>query len=99
LVLHPDWTSLIVVQPLAPDRFSWSHTQLIPEAPNNDEAKAHFARSFALIEGRVFQKEDLLMCAEMQAGLATGANDALLFGLLETPALWFHEGIRSLLDE
>jgi Rieske 2Fe-2S family protein len=98
LIMHPDWTSLVVVQPLATDRFVWSHTQLIPEEPKTDEAKAHFARSFALIEGNVFQKEDLLMCAEMQSGLETGANTMLTFGLLESPALWLHEGIASSLS-
>lgn len=97
LVVHPDWTSLVVVQPLATDRFLWSHTQLVPEgaADASPEAKAHFARSFALIEGRVFRQEDLFIIAETQAGLATGANDALTFGLLESPALWLHEAIRA----
>lgn len=101
LIMHPDWTSLVVVEPLAADRFSWSHTQLIAEehAPRTDEARAHFDRSFDLIEGNVFQKEDLLMCAEMQAGIATGANIELTFGQLESPAVWLHASIAGVLQE
>jgi phenylpropionate dioxygenase-like ring-hydroxylating dioxygenase large terminal subunit len=98
LIAHPDWTSLVVVQPIAPDRFLWSHTQLIALVPATEQARAHFARSFALIEGNVFEKEDLRMCAEAQAGLETGANDVLLFGRLESPALWFHDAIEALLS-
>jgi phenylpropionate dioxygenase-like ring-hydroxylating dioxygenase large terminal subunit len=99
LVLHPDWTSVVSVQPLATDRFLFSHTQLIPEEPRTDDERAHFARSFALINGGVFHGEDLLMCAEMQAGFETGANATLNFGLLESPALWLHEGIAAILGD
>ena len=99
LIMHPDWTSLVVVQPLTPDRFLWSHTQLLPTAPTTDSARAHFARSFALIEGSVFQKEDLRAIAEMQAGLATGANEVLTFGRLESPALWLHDAIGAALGD
>lgn len=99
IVLHPDWTGIVTVQPLAPDRFLWSHLQLAAEAPATDAAKEHFARSFALIEGRVFQGEDLHIIAETQAGLATGANTHLTFGLLESPAVWFHASIGSVLGQ
>lgn len=97
LVLHPDWTSLVVVQPLAVDRFVWSHTQLLPSSTTtaSDEARAHYARSFALIEGRVFQGEDLMIVAEAQRGLEAGANDVVMFGLLESPAVWLHESIAA----
>ena len=93
LIAHPDWTSLVVVQPLGTDRFA-SHTQLIEHAPENEAAEGHYARSFKLIEEGVFQAEDLFAIAEMQAGLATGANDVLTFGRLESPALWLHDAIN-----
>jgi glycine betaine catabolism A len=99
LIAHPDWTSLVLVQPLGPDRFVWSHTQLIPEAPRTEAARAHFARSFELIEGNVFQNEDLRMCAEAQIGIETAANDVLTFGRLESPALWFHAAIGEVLGD
>ena len=54
IIAHPDWTSHVVVHPLAPDRFVWQHTMLLPEAPATDAARAHFDRSFSLIEENVF---------------------------------------------
>ena len=99
LIAHPDWTSLVVVQPLGTDRFSWTHAQLASSLPATDDARAHFERSFRLIEENVFAREDLFAIAEMQAGLESGANEVLTFGRLETPALWFHASIaRALCD-
>jgi hypothetical protein len=72
---------------------------LLPEAPATDEARAHFDRSFSLIEETVFVREDLFAVAEMQAGLETGALDHVTFGLLESPALWLHDGIREVLGD
>jgi len=99
LIAHPDWTSHVVVQPLAPDRFLWTHSQLIPKEPATDEERVHFEWFFSLIEENVFQKEDLFAIAEMQAGLETGANTELTFGQLESPALWFHDSIRQVMGE
>ncbi len=98
LIAHPDWTSLVVVQPRGAARFAWTHVQLIHEAPQTDAARAHFARSFSLIQGGVFDAEDLRMAAEIQAGFATGANESLLFGRLESPALWFHDAIERAIE-
>jgi phenylpropionate dioxygenase-like ring-hydroxylating dioxygenase large terminal subunit len=99
IIAHPDWTSHVVVHPLAPSRFVWQHTMLLPSAPETDEARAHFDRSFALIEETVFAREDLWAIAEMDAGLATGALSQVTFGRLESPALWLHDGIREVLGD
>ena len=48
-----------------------------------------------LIEGSVFEAEDLVMCAEAQAGIETGANQVMTFGRLESPVLWFHRAIAE----
>src|SRR5206468_235362 len=79
LIAHPDWISHVVVQPLAPSRFLWQHTMLLPARPATDEARAHFDRSFGLIEENVFTREDLFAVAEMQAGIETGAVSVLTF--------------------
>jgi len=99
LIAHPDWMSHVVVHPIAADRFWWQHIMLLPERPATDAARAHFDRSFGLIEDNVFTQEDLFAVAEMQAGLETGAIEALTFGRLESPALWLHDGIRELLGD
>lgn len=102
LIAHPDWTSLVTVQPRTPSTFLWTHLQLVPRAalaPAADAARAHFDRSFALIDGEVFANEDLRMCAEAQRGLETGANSELLFGRLESPAVWFHRALAEALGD
>ncbi len=98
LIAHPDWISHVVVQPHGPNRFLWCHSQLVPKGQESPEAEAHFRRSFELIEGGVFQKEDLFVIGEIQAGLASGANRELSFGRLETGILWFHEAVDAALD-
>jgi len=97
IICHPDWTSHVVVHPLGTDRFVWQHTMLLPEVPETDAARAHFDRSFSLIEDNVFTREDLFAVAEMQAGIETGALEAVTFGRLESPALWLHDGIREVM--
>jgi phenylpropionate dioxygenase-like ring-hydroxylating dioxygenase large terminal subunit len=99
IIVHPDWTSHVVVHPLGTDRFVWQHTMLLSDAPATDAARAHFDRSFSLIEDNVFTREDLFAVAEMQAGIETGALGAMTFGRLESPALWLHDGIRDVLGE
>ena len=63
---------------------------LIPEAPSTDKAEAHWARSFELIDGGVFNGEDLAVCEQIQRGLASGANDRLILGRLEQNLRRFH---------
>src|SRR5581483_6357043 len=97
LIVHPDWISHVVVQPLAPDRFSWTHAQLVPAAASSEAERAHFERSFALIEEQVFQREDLRAIAAMDAGHAACADGRVRFGLLESAALWLHDAIERAL--
>ena len=69
IIAHPDWTSLVTVQPVTTDRFLYTHLQLLPEAPQTDAARAHFERSFTLIEGSVPSRtRTSWMCAEAQNG-------------------------------
>ena len=57
----------------------------------------HWARSCALIEEGVFQREDLWVCEQAQRGIDTGATDELLFGELEVAVRWFHGAIDAAL--
>ncbi len=83
LIFHPDYTSLITLWPLAPDRVSWSHALLVPAHQLTEAARPHWDKSFRLIEDGVFQGEDLRACEGIQAGLASGANSHLSAGRLE----------------
>jgi len=83
LIFHPDYSSLITLWPLAPDRVLWSHALLVPAQDLTEAARPHWDKSFELIEQGVFQQEDLHACEGIQAGLASGANSSLHCGRLE----------------
>ena len=99
LVFQPDYTSIIALFPQAPDRTVFVHTMLVPQAPGDAEQEDHFQRSFTLIDEGVFAAEDQFVAAGAQRGLASGANDTLLFGGLEEAAVCFHRRIAERLGE
>lgn len=94
-VEHPDFVSIMIVHPLAADITDWDHLMMIP-AERAGEVE-HWTRSWALIEGGVFQREDLWVCEQEQRGIESGSTDELLFGSLEEAARWFHEAIQAAL--
>lgn len=96
-ILHPDYLSLLTCQPLAVDRTRFSHWMLIPELPRSEAAAAHWERSFELIDGGVFAREDLHIVEAMQRGLAASGDRTVLFGRHEHASLWFHRHVAELL--
>ena len=95
LVLHPEYSSIISLFPTAPDRTLFVHSMLSPQPIDGDKAKDHFARSFELIDKGVFLAEDIHVSVGSQRGLASGANDALLFGGYEAAAVGFHRMLEE----
>lgn len=102
LVLHPDYTSLINLFPLSSDETLYVHTMLTPHPPASGKERDHWARSFALIDGSVFQAEDLHIAEEIHRGLRAGGNERLTYGRFEHSIRAFHEildgvtGLRSI---
>jgi glycine betaine catabolism A len=99
LVIHPDYVSHLGILPEATDRLRCVHTMLIPRAAAGPERSDHWEKSFALIDGGVFRSEDYVAAARMQAGLRTGANQHLTFGLMEQAVRWFHDSLDRELAE
>jgi phenylpropionate dioxygenase-like ring-hydroxylating dioxygenase large terminal subunit len=97
LVFHPDYTSVLRLEPLAPDLTRFHHTMLIPEPPKTKAEEEHWSKSFELVHEGVFVSEDLAIVEAMQKGLEAGADDALLFGDLEKGAVWFHAAVDAAL--
>lgn len=97
MVYHPDYVSHIGVYPEAADRSLFVHTMLVPEAPRDAKAQAHWARSFELIDGGVFHGEDLVVCESIQRGLTCGANERLVLGGLEGNLGHFHATVAAAL--
>ncbi|MEK9970423.1 MAG: SRPBCC family protein [Ferrovibrio sp.] len=91
LVLHPDYTSILSMIPLAPDETLFRHIMLVPQLPQTDKADAHYRRSFELIEDGVFQAEDLHVAEQAQIGMASGANRTMIFGRFESGIRRFHD--------
>ncbi|MGE5182155.1 MAG: SRPBCC family protein, partial [Acidobacteriota bacterium] len=91
IIEHPDFVSIVIAHPVAPDATELEHQMLVPASRRGETE--HWDKSWALIDGRVFQGEDLWVCEQVQRGLQTGALDDVLFGALEHAVRWFHEAI------
>jgi phenylpropionate dioxygenase-like ring-hydroxylating dioxygenase large terminal subunit len=91
LIFHPDYTSIISLFPISPEQTVFAHTMLTPQAPTCDKERAHYRRSFELIDEGVFQAEDIFVSVGAQRGMRSGANEYLLFGGLEESAIQFHQ--------
>jgi len=97
-IYHPDYISHLGLFPSAADETLFIHTMLIPDKPADAKAEAHWARSFELIDSGVFNKEDLVVCEQIQRGLGCGANDALIVGRLEQNLQRFHSTVDAALQ-
>lgn len=95
LIMHPDYTSVISLFPQSADETLFVHSMLLPEDPADEKTRAHFERSFELIDEGVFAAEDIHVSVQAQRGFASGANDSLLFGGLEKAAADFHDIIDA----
>ncbi len=98
LVLHPDYTSVMRLEPLAADRTRFVHTMLV-SGEVSAEKKDHFDKSFALIDQGVFASEDLAVVESIQRGMQSSADELMLFGELEFAAKWFHDAVDSVVGD
>ena len=94
LVVSPDYINLMVLMPQAPDRVLVEDFMLIPEPPATDKARAHWEKSWQLLDGGVFATEDFRACELGQQGLASGALDRLTLGTLELGVRRFHDSVE-----
>lgn len=91
LVLSPDYTSVLTMYPSAADETLFCHIMLTPHPPRDAKEDDHWRRSLELIEGGVFQAEDLFICEQAQIGMASGANKTMIYGRYEASIRTFHE--------
>lgn len=97
-VFHPDWLSHIFMAPEGTGRSSYRHTMLIPKAPDSEPEAAHWDKTFGLIEGQVFQQEDLAMAETIQTGLGAEADTHFRVGRLEHTLLLFHQALDQAIE-
>jgi nitrite reductase/ring-hydroxylating ferredoxin subunit len=98
LVVSPDYINLMVLMPQAPDRVLVEDFMLIPEPPATEKARAHWEKSWELLDGGVFAAEDFRACELGQQGLASGAIERLTLGTLELGIRQFHDAVEMRLD-
>ncbi len=96
-VYHPDYISHLGLFPNAPDETLFVHSMLTPEVPPDEKTETHWARSFELIDGGVFNGEDLPTCEQIQRGMGSGANERLIVGRLEQNLRRFHASLDAAL--
>lgn len=99
IAVSPDYLNLLVLMPQAVDRTLVDNWMLIPEPPASPEAEAHWAKSWALLDGGVFGSEDFVAAERCHAGLASGALPEVVLGGLETGIAAFHAGIEVALAD
>ena len=98
LVVSPDYVNLLVLMPQAVAETLVEDFMLIPAPPASPEAEAHWAKSWALLDGQVFGTEDFGAAEACQRGLSTGAVPEVLLGDLEQGLAAFHAAVDRLLE-
>jgi phenylpropionate dioxygenase-like ring-hydroxylating dioxygenase large terminal subunit len=92
IVEHPDFVSVLTAHGRDAEHTDFEHVMLVPAARAGEAD--HWQKSWDLIEGCVFQREDQWVCEQMQHGLDAGI-ESLLFGGLEHAVAWFHEALAQ----
>ena len=96
MVFHPEWVSVLSLVPRGVGQVEVRHRMMVPgtiagDAQVASERAAKWAKSFALIDGQVFAKEDLAIAERIQATLGAGADTQFRLGGLERGMRLFHE--------
>ena len=98
VVVHPDFISLLAVVPMTVDRTMCTHYLLTPAPATDEKQERHYAKSFELIDGVVFQNEDLAIAESIQRGLSSHAYEHFVLGSAEYPIRAFHDNIARALE-
>ena len=97
VVVSPDYVNVMTVMPQTIDSCLVEDFMLIAEAPQTNEAEAHWRRSWDLLDGQAFAGEDFKAAELCQSGLKSGLQPEALLGTLEAGLADFHAKVESYL--
>jgi phenylpropionate dioxygenase-like ring-hydroxylating dioxygenase large terminal subunit len=97
LIMSPDYINVLVVMPQSVGRCLVEDFMLIPEAPQTNEAEAHWRRSWDLLDGGTFAAEDFHAAALCHRGLESGLLKEATLGTLENGIAEFHARVQAAL--
>lgn len=93
LVFHPETISHVALFPTAIDEVTFVHTMLAPREPRTEEERTSWHRTWELIDGQVFAKEDLAIAESIQSVIHADAQPTFRLGSLEHAIRAFHDAI------
>lgn len=95
LVVHQiDHVEVWNIEPLGVDRTQLTTSLYAPTEPESDRSRNYFVKNLDLLV-QVTGTEDFPMMEAIQANLASGALDHLVYGKIEQPLVHFHTEINK----
>ena len=67
----------------------------MPAGRMAESDRAHWRKTWNLIERAVFQTEDLVVAERIQSSLGSGLQREFRIGATELPIRWFHESLEE----
>jgi phenylpropionate dioxygenase-like ring-hydroxylating dioxygenase large terminal subunit len=97
IVPSPDYHNVMTLWPRSERETLVEDFMLIPETPLTEKARAHWEKSWNLLDGGVFGAEDFRAAELGQEGLESGALEHLTLGTLEAGIAEFHGEVDAAL--
>ncbi|MDB4934926.1 MAG: hypothetical protein JWP87_1898 [Labilithrix sp.] len=91
VLVQPDHAAVFHAFPDGPARVRFTSYTAVPEPPTTDKARAYWDANNAILYGAT--NEDFALGESIQRGLASGANDEVVFGAFEHALAHFHAEI------
>ena len=93
VLVQPDHSAVVHAWPDGPTRTRLTTYTVLPEPPTTDKARRHWDANNAILYGAT--DEDFALGESIQRGLASGANEDVLFGAFEHGLTHFHERVAE----
>jgi phenylpropionate dioxygenase-like ring-hydroxylating dioxygenase large terminal subunit len=93
VLVQPDHAAVFHAFPDGPTRVRFTSYTAVPEPPITEKARAHWDANNAILYGAT--DEDFALGESIQRGLASGANDEIVFGAFEHALAHFHAEVAK----